>query len=268
MTPLLADVRRTVAHSTPARMVAARLGGRWIRRNRPGLVIEVSPDDAMYHGLAALTYFSVGADALSLIRQSLLLAEHDAPGTILDLPCGYGRVLRWMRAEWPGARIAACDLDRDAVEWCRRAFGVEGVYSEPDLRRVDLGGPYDVIWVGSLLTHLDGPDWQPALTALAGALSPGGLLVFTTHGQEHRERIRKGQPTGPVADPAGLMAGWESAGFGYSDYIGQPGYGISLSRPDWVRSTVSGVPGIEPLAFWISGWNRHQDVYTYRRCDG
>lgn len=268
MTGRAATLRRSLADRPAARAAAAWAGGRWMRRRQPALCSRISPADAMYDGLGALSYFAVGADALSLVRQSLLLAGTRHPEAVLDLPCGHGRVLRWLRAEWPAARLVACDLDREAVDWCAGTFGAEGVYSAERVEDVELPGPFDAVWVGSLLTHLDRDRWAPTLAALAASLRPGGCLIFTTHGQEHRERIRNGQPTGPVADPAALMAGWDDGGFGYSDYIGQPGYGISLSRPDWVRSTVSGVPGIEPLAFWISGWNRHQDVYTYRRCDG
>lgn len=256
--------RAALARQPAARTAAAYAAGRWMRRRKPALATRISPGDAMYEGLNALSYFAVGADALSLIRQSLLLAGTGEPQAVLDLPCGHGRVLRWMKAEWPAARLVACDLDRSAVDWCERAYGAEGVYSCEYLEDLDLPGPFDVVWVGSLLTHLDRDRWVPTLTALASSLRPGGCLVFTTHGQEHRERLSRGAYVMDAASRAALLDGWEGDGFGYAAYPDQSTYGISLSAPAWVRATADSVPGLEHLATWIAGWNHHQDAYAYR----
>lgn len=256
---------RRLAARPAARSAAAYVAGRWVRRRKPALPTTVNPADTMYDGLGALSYFSVGADALSLIRQSLLLAGTGQPRAILDLPCGYGRVLRWLRAEWPSARLVASDLDRAAVDWCARTFGAEGVYSSERISEVDLRGPFDVVWVGSLLTHLDRDRWVPVLAALASAVRPGGCLVFTTHGQEHRERLVRRAYAMDDSARAALLDGWDGDGFGYADYPDQPGYGISLSAPAWVTATAGAVPGLEHLATWIAGWNHHQDVFAYRR---
>lgn len=265
MASSVTTLRRALAHQRAARWAAAFVAGRWMRRRKPALATGISPEDAMYEGLSALSYFAVGADALSLIRQSLLLAGIREPESILDLPCGHGRVLRWMRAEWPAARLVACDLDRPAVDWCSRTYGAEGVYSCEHLEDLRLPGPFDAVWVGSLLTHLDSDRWVPTLTALASSLRAGGCLVFSTHGQEHRERLARGAYAMDAASRADLLAGWDGDGFGYAAYPDRASYGVSLSTPAWVRSTVEVVPGIHHLATWIAGWNHHHDVYAYCR---
>ncbi len=265
MTAQVTDVGRALTRQGAARAAAAYAAGRWMRRRKPALSTRISPDDAMYDGLSALSYFAVGADALSLIRQSLLLVGVTEPQSVLDLPCGHGRVLRWVRAEWPAARLVACDLDRGGVDWCARSYGAEGVYSSELLEEVRLPGPFDAVWVGSLLTHLDRDRWAPTLTALAGSLRPGGCLIFTTHGQEHHQRLIRGAYRVDPAERAALLGGWAGDGFGYAPYPGQPSYGVSLSTPAWVRSTADAVPGLSHMATWIAGWNHHQDVYTYRR---
>ena len=48
---------------------------------------------------------------------------------ILDLPCGYGRVLRMIHAAFPRATIHACNLNKDAVDFCAATFGAIPVYS-------------------------------------------------------------------------------------------------------------------------------------------
>jgi hypothetical protein len=60
---------------------------------------RVSPDDpARWGGFNRERYLGVGNSALRCIRLALLAADRDDPRTILDLPCGYGRVLRTLQA--------------------------------------------------------------------------------------------------------------------------------------------------------------------------
>src|SRR5689334_9873650 len=54
-------------------------------------------------------YFAVGADALRLILLSMSTAGKRDFKSILDLPCGHGRVMRYLKARFPEARLTACD---------------------------------------------------------------------------------------------------------------------------------------------------------------
>lgn len=238
-----------------------------IRAAYPALPVLVSPDDDMYDGYQAEDYFRVGADALHLVRQSLMVAGRPPPARILDLPCGHGRVLRWMRAAWPTAEITACDINRAGVDWCVATMGARACYSAEDLATVDLGGPYDLIWVGSLLTHLDADRWAGVLEPLADRLVPGGVAVWTTHGHQAREYAR-GTTYG--LEPAALEAAiksWATSGFGYARYPGDAGYGVSFATPAWVRSVLVGIPNLIERALWVAGWDHHQDVFAVQRVD-
>lgn len=82
-------------------------------------------------------------------------AQRSEPSSILDFGCGYGRVLRVLRNEFPDARITACDVDRGAAEFCAQTFGATAVYSSTDPSEVRLGGKFDLIWVGAVFTHID-----------------------------------------------------------------------------------------------------------------
>ena len=57
-------------------------------------------------------YFGVGADALRIIVTALIDGLREPPRTILDFPCGSGRVTRHLRAFFTEADIFACDLYR------------------------------------------------------------------------------------------------------------------------------------------------------------
>ena len=104
---------------------------------------------------------------------------------ILDLPWGHGRVLRHLKMAFPTARITACDLKRDGVDFCASQFDAIPVYArESPVENKPEPGRFDLIWVGSLLTHLDAPRWRDFLECFRRWLRPCGVWVFSTHGRE------------------------------------------------------------------------------------
>lgn len=131
-------------------------------------------------------YFYCGRSALECISVSLDAATKavDDVKRILDLPCGHGRVLRYLKAAFPHAEITAGDILRDGVDFNASTFGAIPVYSHDDPMKIPLKhGAFDLIWVGSLFTHLDPDIWPIWLSALCSFLSSRGTLVFTTHGR-------------------------------------------------------------------------------------
>ena len=55
-------------------------------------------------------YLSVGFSAMHIIVKALLTNLRRPPQSVLDFPCGSGRVTRHLRAMFPEAKIGACDL--------------------------------------------------------------------------------------------------------------------------------------------------------------
>jgi len=140
-------------------------------------------EDMLTGGPDLRHYFEVGESALECIQEGLREAGAPPPKKILDLPCGYGRVLRYMRAAWPKAEVTAMELVPDAALFCADTFGAKPVLSrQPSWLSTGAGAEYDLLWCGSLLTHFDADDWEPALRYFRDRLNPGGVLIFTTHG--------------------------------------------------------------------------------------
>ena len=224
----------------------------------------VSPADGMFAGDES-SYFAAGLSALHNIDAALLAAGR-APATIgriLDLPCGHGRVLRFLRSLFPGGEIVGCDLDHDGVDFCAETFGATPVYSDADVSRIDLPGRFDLIWVGSLFTHLDAPDWRAFLTLFASALAPRGVLVFTVAGTLIAELIRAGELGGVSNDAAaGLLATWDDDGFGFACYEGvdNPSYGRTVVRPTWVIEELRSLPNVRLVTYGERAWDCRQDV--------
>ncbi len=94
-------------------------------------------------------YLLVGASALAAIMSALNLSGGRNPGSILDFGSGAGRVTRWLKAAYPDASLACCDLRPQDVEFCNEVFRAEAWLSSTDIEACDFRGPYDLIWMGS-----------------------------------------------------------------------------------------------------------------------
>lgn len=228
---------------------------------------EVSPNDEMFRA-APDHYFHWGRASMRTIAVVLRALGRDDVRRILDFPCGHGRALRMFAAALPEAELTACDIDRDGVDFCARTFGATPVYSDDDPARIEIEGPFDLIWCGSLLTHLDHRRWTGLLDLFESLLAPEGVLVFTTHGETIVRALRSGTLAFKVRSPLDLIAHYELHGFGYQDSLyadARTGWGISLSAPAWVCRFLEQQPGLDNLLYLSAGWNRHHDVFACGR---
>jgi SAM-dependent methyltransferase len=218
---------------------------------RPDGVIErFSPDDVLYHPDTAEHYMRSADTALRHIRLALITSGGEAVDAVLDFGCGYGRVLRMLRAEYPRARVVACDVDRKAVDFCAEAFDAEPVYSDPDPERIAIDGPFDLIWSGSFFTHIGAEDWERFLSRLTSLLAPGGVLVFTTAGRHVVELMLGGELARLSEDSAReLLADYDRAGFGFAEYPGRERYGLSRASPAWVCERIAATGGLRLIGY-------------------
>jgi len=235
---------------------------------------NISPRDTMFRWHERDHYFSVGRSARECIRASMRAAHKADAARILDFGCGYGRVLRVLREEFPGASITASDVGRDAVDFCERTFGASGVYSSTDPRDIRFEDEFDLIWVGSVFTHLDETVWDGLLRVLAGALATAGLLIFTTEGPAVADTLRAGQLDFGLEPDAvqSILRDFAVTGFGYADYATRERYdhprsgryGVTVVHPDQVRARARAA-GLEVAHYIPAGWDDHQDVFACRR---
>jgi SAM-dependent methyltransferase len=204
------------------------------------LVVDVSPNDEMFHG-NLVAYLANGVSAVEAVKRAQAAAGKETLGAILDFACGHGRVLRALKAEFPHANLAACDVNADGVQFCARTFGARPLLSHRDPGQIELKGEFDLVWCASLLTHLDAGLWSPFLRLFESVLKPSGLLVFTVLGRagtSELSRTFRGTP-GEESRVRTVLEGYEARGFGYSDYWRQPDYGLSLCTPEWVAQTLA-----------------------------
>lgn len=226
----------------------------------------VHRSDAMYRPPHGKHYLQVGLSALRCIERARQSIPEPTPvQSILDLPCGYGRVLRLLQARWPEATIIGSDLLVPGMAFCRREFGIETVPSNTDLTQVTLPRKFDLIWCGSLVTHLDAEAIAQLLLFFRQQLAPGGLCVFTAHGQHSVELLEQRVVTYSLTSAAQerLLTQVASQGHGYQDYAAHTGYGISIVLPEEMERMAKAAGDWQQACFLPRGWDNHQDVYGY-----
>ena len=234
-----------------SRAVAERLAA-----GRARIDPTIAPDDQMYRDDLD-SYLSVCHSALAQIGHAMAICGRTSPRRILDFACGHGRVLRGLRATFPEAELTGADVNRDGVDFCARQFGSIPLYSDPDPARVPLAGGYDLIWVGSLFTHLDAGRCREFLDLLRRNLAAGGLLVFSTHGRNAVDRW-------PLDDERNraIVEGFRREGFGYRDHAGAEGYGTSAFTAAWIAEQIAPWTDLMLVGYMERGLADHQDVVS------
>ncbi|MEU8411654.1 class I SAM-dependent methyltransferase [Amycolatopsis japonica] len=226
-----------------------------------GVSTTIAEDDSMFAGNNTEHYMSVSRDALRAVLAALQVTGRPVPKRVLDFGCGYGRVMRSLRAAFPAAELIGCDMDQAALAGCAEAFGARAVIGAPDVDDIEQVTEVDLLWCGSVLTHLDAPNWGPLLRYFSRALAPGGVAVVTTHGRRVAMRAEAGEDYGLDARATDrVLAAYKACGFGYNDYAGNDGYGISLSSPGWAVQRALEAPGLRLAGYDEAAWDRHQDV--------
>jgi SAM-dependent methyltransferase len=267
--------RRVNPRALQLAKLLSRTCGSWLpplllSRSLPGIPGPVHLDDAMLRSDApehVRHYLEDALSAIANIEESLRAVgrDWDDVASCLDLPSGYGRVTRHLVARLGAGRVTACDLDHDAVRFCAAAFGVTPLASHERPASIVFPNTYDLIFVGSLITHLPVADVFHLLAALVGALRPNGLLIFTTQGESCLEHL-----DWYGADFARIEHEYRrhlaEQGHHFSPYARSARYGVALHARRFIEAEIRARHGghLELVRFSERGWDRHQDVWTYK----
>jgi SAM-dependent methyltransferase len=230
-----------------------------------GVVADIAFDDVM-HNTGQDWYFYVGESAINAVLSALTLSRLSVVMSILDLPCGHGRVARHLRAAFPNAELAVCDIDPAGVKFCADTFYGRPILSAAELTSVALGGPFDIIWIGSLFTHVSRDRTERWLRFLCEHLSKNGVLLASFHGSFARDVHLRHYPMIGADEWARIEQQCESTGYGYEAYPAQE-YGISFSRAATIVEIACGIPGTRILSYTERGWAEHHDVLAIARTD-
>ena len=233
----------------------------------------IHTEDEMWNGLvhggshegpaqqwARVHYFYGGRSAMRSIAEGLVAADAALPRRILDFPCGHGRVARFLRSAFPEATLYAGDLNAGGVAFCAERFGAVPVASQPDLAAVDLPAALDLIWCGSLATHLPEAACRTLFRRLVDSLAPGGIAGITLCSRGMAWAQQNLFKTIDDASFARIEAQRRQTGFGYADYPGQQDYGMAFADLRWLREVVEARDDAYLLSYGEKAWHGGQDV--------
>jgi len=185
----------------------------------------------------------------------------------LDFGCGYGRVLRFLVERVPPERVFASDVAKEGVDFCRSEFAVHGIYSDPDLTRVRLSS-FDFIYAISVLTHLNERNSLAMLRLLGESLTPGGIALFTVHGQYSlanpglygAEYELRGDEIARAVRDRGMV-------FLPYAFVAREDYGMAWHSREYIERTMREIHGeqVRLLTFVPAGLDDHQDVFAFQR---
>lgn len=238
----------------------------------------ISPNETM-RAATEEAYFRISLSGYEAAQRAVFSAGK-APGSvkeILDFGCGHGRVLRALQAGFPSATVTACDLMEDGVEFCATTFGARRLKGFEDLTKIEPPVRFDLIWVGSVFTHLPSERWREFLTFFASILAIDGILVLTVHGRTslwglQNYTLDKSRLTREQFDQ--VKAAYRDSGFAFVPYEAKlinamtnagvevsPGlYGLSFARPDWVCSLLIEYPRLALVSYTEGGWANNHDT--------
>jgi SAM-dependent methyltransferase len=213
-------------------------------------------------------YYPVGESGVACIFSALMLTRLTKVERVLDLPCGHGRVGRHLRTAFPDAKLYFSDLDTEGVDFCADEFDGTGIYSVPDLTKAKLPRDIDVIWVGSLFTHVGRGKTFAWLSFLVNHLSSHGILVATFHGYFTAQN----PPSSARVDLEKLRREFHAMGYGFEAYpsddpvqLGE--YGFSMSKPSSILDMADAISGMRVVSYTERGWANNHDVLALCRDD-
>ena len=232
-------------------------------------VKEISKNDAMFDGKIQ-PYYNTGLTALHAIKLALSAKQTYEINNILDFGCGHGRVMRMLRAAWPEANIFAYDIFDDAINFCVDHFNALPLKAPQNITDTKLeNNKFDLVWLGSIFTHLDANDFVNLLEEIKSSLSDKGAAIFSIAGPFVVRLIREGFRGGVSDNTAiSMLASYDSNGFGFGFYKGQEDrrWGWTIAKPTWVARAVEEA-GLQMLLNMERGWGGRQDIVAVHRWD-
>ncbi len=161
------------------------------QKTHPNFVMP--PDYLMYeaYGLDYESYYNDGkATAKWLSEMVNPWISPNKVNSIFDWGCGPGRILRHLPEYFPNAKISGCDYNPSTVKWINvhfTAFDIKRNQINPPIS-LD-GNTVDFAFGISIFTHLSEAGHTAWLAEIARILRPGGIFLFTTHGDVFQKRL-------------------------------------------------------------------------------
>jgi SAM-dependent methyltransferase len=228
---------------------------------------KVHPADTMWYlAKKPIGYANHGASAVATIQSVCAIAGHKPRPMILDFGCGHGRVGRWLRAAFPDSSLTGSEILPSAVKFYAETFKAGGWTTSVNLAANSPGKTFDLIWSGSVFTHLPVDSARLLYRQFIDWLNPGGLAIFSAHGRISTSVFRSGSvPKTDRSVANAAIATFDRGDFGFSPYDDQENYGMSYTPPSWWVSTITRSPDVRLISYSEGGWAGNQDIVAVQK---
>lgn len=202
-------------------------------------------------------YFNDAKNSAKLLDELIgsFLSETKGPVRLLEFASGYGCVTRHLLKN-PKLKVTASDIHPAAMKFIADKFRVPTVVSHSTPEKFDPKGEYDVAFALSFFSHMPDATWGRWLHQLLRTVRPGGLLIFTTQGQEGAKYFGY-----PKLDERGY---WFDPSSEQHD-LDTSEYGQTIVTPKYVFNQIDAISEATAVFFQRAYWWSTQDVYIVRR---
>lgn len=174
--------------------------------------------------------------------------------SLLDFASGYGRLTRALVQRMPIERLWISDIYADAVAWQAETFDVNTFVSVANPTELDHAQKHDIVFVGSLFSHLPADLFRAWLARLYAMLTPTGILAFSTHDPSLL-------PDGELMDESGIrFFRWSESGSLDPDI-----YGMAYVTDAFVADAVARVDSGARCRHFPKGLYENQVLYVVAR---
>jgi SAM-dependent methyltransferase len=219
-------------------------------------IIQYS-EESVAHGPAAGVheYFQSGKSDAIKIEALIAKLGLGAQSRILEFAAGFGRVTRHLTRY----HVTASDIHGDAVRFLEQELGVRAIPSDTDPDAFVTTERFDFIFVLSLFSHLPAGLFERWLARLAQTLSPGGFLMFTTHGDTAGRKIQA------FADALDHETGFGFLAITDQGDIAPELYGSSIATTPFVIERIYRCTDARIASFSAAAWWELQDEWVIQR---
>ena len=204
-------------------------------------------------------YLTVGFEAADFVT-SMNMAKPNL--RVLDYGSGFGRVTRALKAAFHDAKIYCFDVVPEGPNFCSKYLNTKTINTLMDLAESSI----DLIWLGSVVTHLSKADIEALFFQLDRVISEGGIIIYSSHGDFVEKRMSMNPElygmTKSSADQ--IITEYVNSGFGYANYPNYENYGISLITEKVHRSFFP-ANTYKNFQMLYRAWDNHHDVIFVQR---
>jgi len=177
----------------------------------------------------------------------------------LDFGCGCGRLLLALEYRHIESTITGCDVDKRAIDWCRHNLDCAKVVVNDALPPSPFKEKtFDLVWAGSVFTHLDEDHQDSWLKEMQRMLKPCGILLASVHGP-HLWETRLPSWTIAKLRERGMMYVRTNADSG----IHPDWYQVAWHTEEYIRNHWA--PVFDILGYLPRGFNDYQDIIVARK---